>query len=385
MRVLVAHSRYSADAGTGENVHVDREVDALRRAGVTVTAYLPSSADQPAAQLAARSVWSRTAAAEIAGLITSEKPDVVHVHNVQPMLSSSVFATAAKQGVPIVATVHNYRFRCLPAINYRDGHICHDCRPGRLFVPGVMHRCYRDSLAGSALAAMGQLPARATRRHVARWLAISEHVANRLRGDKFPAERVVVHHNFAPDTGPGRAAGSRTDELLYAGKLTKDKGIGLLIDAWRSAPEMPGRLLIAGLGPLEPDVRALAEGDERVTYLGGVSIEALTAIRQRCCAAVVPSLWEEPFGLTAVEAMASATPVVTTGSGGLAELVDESSGWLVPPTTSGLVDGMIAAVRARGDRGATARERYLVGFTEEVAVHRLIGIYDDVVRVSHRG
>src|SRR3954471_19633846 len=220
MHVLIAHSRYSADPDTGENVQVEREVDALRRAGVTVTTYLPSSAELPASKLAARSVWSRTASREMAELIADRAPDVVHVHNVQPMLSSSVFATAAQQHVPVIATVHNYRFRCLPAINYRDGHICHDCRPGRLFLPGVVHRCYRDSLAGSAVAAVGQIPARSTRRRIARWLAISAHVADRLRADKFPAERVVVHRNFAPDPGPGRPVTSRTDELLYAGKLT---------------------------------------------------------------------------------------------------------------------------------------------------------------------
>jgi glycosyltransferase involved in cell wall biosynthesis len=132
-------------------------------------------------------------------------------------------------------------------------------------------------------------------------------------------------------------------------------------------------------------VRSLAATDDRVTYLGAVSIDELTAIRQRCCAAVVPSVWEEPFGLTAVEAMASATPVVTTGTGGLAELVDETSGWLVPPTTSGLVDGIVAAVRARGDRGPAARARYLAAFTEDIAVRRLTTIYDDVCGVSHHG
>src|SRR3954469_6000483 len=169
MHVLVAHSRYSADAGTGENIHVDREIAALERVGVKVTSYLPSSVDQSPAGLAARSLWSRTAARDISAVIDTERPDVVHVHNLQPMLSSSVFTAAASAHVPVVMTVHNYRFRCLPAINFRDGHVCHDCKPGRLFLPGVVHRCYRDSLAGSVVAAVGQIPARTTRRRISRW------------------------------------------------------------------------------------------------------------------------------------------------------------------------------------------------------------------------
>jgi glycosyltransferase involved in cell wall biosynthesis len=378
MKVLVAHSRYSADPNTGENVHVDRESAALEHVGVTVTRYTPSSADLGAGRLAARSLWSRSAARDISQLLADNAVDVLHVHNVQPMLSPAVISTAARAGVPVVATVHNYRFRCLPAINFRDGHVCHDCRPANLFLPGVAHRCYRDSAAGSAIAAIGQLPARFTRRHVGRWLAISHHVAARLRADGFPDDRIAVHHNFAPDPGAGPT--TRTDELLYAGKLTEDKGVRLLLDTWTRAPDVPGRLLIAGHGPLEPEVRAVAAADARVRYLGTASMDELTAIRRRCSAAVVPSLWEEPFGLTAVEAMAAGTPVVTTGTGGLADVVDELSGWIVAPTVGALAAGIAAAVANRGTKGDAARARYLELFTEDVAVQRLVNHYEAVMR-----
>src|SRR4051794_39453049 len=110
MHVLVAHSRYSADPSTGENVHVDRESAALERRGVTVTRYLPSSADISSARLAVRSLWSRRAAADFERLIDQNRPDVVHVHNIQPMLSPAVLAAAGRLRVPVVATVHNYRF-----------------------------------------------------------------------------------------------------------------------------------------------------------------------------------------------------------------------------------------------------------------------------------
>jgi glycosyltransferase involved in cell wall biosynthesis len=69
---------------------------------------------------------------------------------------------------------------------------------------------------------------------------------------------------------------------------------------------------------------------------------------------------------------------VTTGTGGLAELVDERSGWLVPPTRAGLAEGIAAAVRERGSRGDAARERYLAEFTETTAVRRLIAYYEAV-------
>jgi glycosyltransferase involved in cell wall biosynthesis len=375
MKILVAHSRYSADPTTGENVHVEREIEALTAAGVDVVRYTPSSDELSASRLALRTLWSRAASNELTRLVNEHRPDVVHVHNTQPMLSPSVFAAAARAGVPVVATVHNYRFRCLPAINFRDGHRCHDCRPANLFLPGVVHACYRDSRPGSLVAATSQAPARLTRRHVSRWLAISEYVRGRMCADGFPAERVAVHHNFCPDPGPG--GGQKTDEVLYAGKLTADKGVPLLLEAWTRG-DPPGRLLIAGRGPLEPEVRALAAAHPRVDYLGSVPLADLTEVRRRCCAAVVPSVWEEPFGLTALEAMAAGVPVVTTGAGGLAEIVEPTAGWVVPPEPAALVAALTEAVTERGARGEAARTRYLTSFTPAVAVRRLLAHYDEV-------
>jgi glycosyltransferase involved in cell wall biosynthesis len=94
---------------------------------------------------------------------------------------------------------------------------------------------------------------------------------------------------------------------------------------------------------------------------------------------VVPSLWEEPFGLTAVEAMAAGAPVVTTGTGGLADTVDDNSGYLVEPTVAGLRSGLAAALADRGRRGEAARSKYLGAFTERVAVARLRAEYERVL------
>src|SRR5436190_18102319 len=98
MKILVAHSRYSADPSTGENVHVERESAALERAGVDVLRYTPSSGELGAGRLALRSLWSRNAARDITSLIRDNAIDVLHVHNVQPMLSPAVFTAAKHAG-----------------------------------------------------------------------------------------------------------------------------------------------------------------------------------------------------------------------------------------------------------------------------------------------
>jgi glycosyltransferase involved in cell wall biosynthesis len=99
---------------------------------------------------------------------------------------------------------------------------------------------------------------------------------------------------------------------------------------------------------------------------------------------VVPSIWREPFGLTAIEAMASGRPVLATDSGALAELVDPSVGWSVAPTVEGLAQGLVAAfgasVEERRSKAAAARVRYETTFRPEGSISRLVEIYRAVAR-----
>ncbi len=149
MRVLVLHSRYPTGTSSGENRVVDDEVELLRAAGHEVRLWSPSPEDGGGTsrlRLGARAVWSRPAVREVERLAAELRPDVVHVHNLYPLLSPAVLRTAA---APVVMTLHNYRLLCLPATFLRDGRTCEDCL-GALPWRGVVHRCYRGSAAGSA-------------------------------------------------------------------------------------------------------------------------------------------------------------------------------------------------------------------------------------------
>ena len=95
-----------------------------------------------------RTIWNRTTYREITEIIQREKPDIVHCHNTFPLISPSVYYAAAKQDVPVVQTLHNYRLTCLNGYLFRDKHICELCL-GRIPIPGVVHRCYRGSFAAS--------------------------------------------------------------------------------------------------------------------------------------------------------------------------------------------------------------------------------------------
>ena len=237
MRVLVLHSRYLSGTSSGENRVVEDEVELLRSAGHEVRLWAPSPEDAGGTsrlRLGARAVWSRPAVREVERLAAELRPEVVHAHNLYPMLSPAVLRTAA---APVVVTLHNYRLLCLPATFLRNERTCEDCL-GALPWRGVVHRCYRGSAAGSAAlaASLGVHRRAGTFRHVAAFLAVSEFVRQKHVEAGMDAARIRVKPNFVAPMprreGPGR-------DFLYLGRLSAEKGLDRLVGRWR---EMPGRL-----------------------------------------------------------------------------------------------------------------------------------------------
>src|SRR5215471_3430331 len=156
MRVLTVHNRYSSRTPSGENLAVEDEARWLAEAGVDVVQHLVSNDVMVDVGPVARvrdglgAVWSVPARRRFARVLDEARPDVVHVHNLFPLLTASVPAAAARAGVPVVWTVHNRRVGCVAGGNFRDGHPCHACRTGWR-APGIVHRCYAESRTASAL------------------------------------------------------------------------------------------------------------------------------------------------------------------------------------------------------------------------------------------
>ena len=391
MRVLVVHNRYRSALPSGENEVVDREVRLLAAAGVDVDAFTPSSDEieaMPAARrvaLAASPTVAPAALGRFADAVRRFRPDVVHVHNVYPLVSPAVVRRARRLGVPVVQTVHNYRHVCSPGTMYRDGHVCDDCVGRAVPWPGVVHRCYRGSAAQSAAMAVSQVVHRPTWRLVDRYLPVSRFVADHLVRTGVDPARVVVKPNAVDDPGPVPPPGRGFE---FAGRLDREKGVLALLDAWAASGAGDRSVLtIAGDGPVREDVERRAASLPGVRCVGRVAPAAVGRLLADGAVAVVPSLWHETFGLVAVEAFARGRPVVATRMGGLGELVDERCGWPVAPTVEGLAAALAAAAAAPPDRlaamGRNGRERYEAAFTPDAVVARLVDTYEAVV--SERG
>jgi glycosyltransferase involved in cell wall biosynthesis len=329
MRVLVVHSRYRSAAPSGENNVVDQECAALAAAGHDVERFERSSDEIESWPLGRKvllpvtSLWSRQVRSELADRLRDWRPDVVHVHNTFPMISASMLYACRDAGVPVVATIHNYKLSCANGTFFRDGQLCHECS-GTRGLAGLQHRCYRDSVAATLPVVLATNVNRsAWRTMVSAYVFISAAQRALLQDLDLPAERQFVKHNFVP---PAPTGVRRAEHLVsYLGRLDAAKGLPFLMRAWDSfRANNPGsalRLAIAGGGPMAAEVSAWGASRDSVSVLGLLTRDDASRLLQRSVATVVPSQWEETFGLVAVEAMAAAVAPLAPSRGAFPELI----------------------------------------------------------------
>lgn len=388
----MAHNRYREAIPSGENVMVDTEISQLRAAGLDVIPFQRSSdaiETMSAAQKALLPVSPMLGIAaqrDLAALIEAEKPDIIHLHNPYPLISPRVIRTAHRHGVPIIQTVHNYRQVCSSGLYFRDGHNCHDCRGKLLGWPAVKHRCYRGSAAQSAIMATTLAVHRPTWRSVDRYIALTDKIAAHLADYGIPAERVVIKPNGLPDPGRPDPIG---EGFLYGARLSPEKGLGLLLDAWRRHPDGSlGTLRIAGDGELRPLAERAAAERGDVTYLGPLDRAGMTAARRASAVVLAVPTWEDVLPTVVLEAMSAGRPVLGTAVGGVPYMIGDgpdAAGWLAEPDPAALAAALPVARAGAAAAASAARDRYLRHFHPDVLTKRLIDIYAEVSRAGRSG
>lgn len=322
MKILMLHNRYLLPGGEDQATLADAALLCDNGHAVELLEEDNRRVEQLGkVRTGMRTVWSREAYRRVDEKLQAGSFDLLHVQNFFPLWSPSVYYAASRNGVPVVQTLHNYRLMCANSLLFRDQHVCEECI-GRLFPwPAILHACYRNNRAASAAVA-GMISAHKLagtwKKRVAVYIAVSEFTRDKYIAGGMAAERIVVKPNFIhPSPAVGAGGGGYA---LYVGRLSPEKGIATMLEAWKSASN-PIPLKIVGEGPLAELVIAASKAGSGTEYLGPKSLPQVLDLMRNAEFLVFPSEWYETMGRTIMEAFAVGTPVVASMIGPPASMV----------------------------------------------------------------
>ena len=311
-------------------------------------------------------------AAAVNKIVVDTSPDVAILGNVYHQLGqSTLMDELARLGIPMVHMLHDYKIVCPSYHLLRDGKPCELCADQR-FYHAARHACGGSRARGLLLALEAYHQAHRWG-HVNSFVAPSQFLIEQAGKMGFPHPIRLIRNPVALDAQPSRAEKRLT--VGYAGRLSIEKGLELLIECARALPRINFR--IAGRGPLEDELRRDLPGN--VAMLGFLTSEELLREMGTWRLAVVPSLTFENAPGAVLEAYGLAIPVVGANHGGLAELLASGGVGVTPGDSRALADG-IAALWDDPGRCRTLGEIGLEFVQRECSPERFLAGFQDLLR-----
>jgi glycosyltransferase involved in cell wall biosynthesis len=387
--ILVIHNAYGA--ASGEEAVVDAQQRLLEAHGHKVSRYERSSAEIDRVRLGkahafVSGVYNPSSRRAVSALIASARPDIVHVHNLYPLISPSILSVCNEVGVPVVMTVHNYRLICPNGLFMNDGIICEKCCGGREW-QCVLNNC-EDNIFKSMGYALRNYVARKKRYYkdnITRYMALTEFQRRQLIVEGFEAEKISVvpnfcttHHDTLP-SGHGSRVTGHGDYVGYAGRMSPEKGLHVLHAAARVCADVP--FYVAGSCDRMPSLLQSAPTNMRL--LGFLAADAMQKFYCNMRFMVLPSICYEAFPMTILEAAAQGKPVICSRLGGLPEIVDDGeTGLLFEPRNH---EDLADKIRYLWDRpklcrelGEAARAKARREYSPDRYYERLMRVYNAV-------
>lgn len=403
MKAVFANNYYYLRGGS-ERVMFD-EIESLERLGHEIVPFSRSHKQNPKtayddfflpvvdfesmggvgkARAAADIVYSYPMKKAFGALLDQEKPELVHGHNIYSGLTYSIVDAAKARGIPFVLTLHDLKLACPSYLMLNRGEICERCGTGS-FWNCATQRCHKGSLAASVVNTTEAYFNKILGKYdwISQFICPSRFLLEKIAAAGIPRKKLVYLPN-ALDPAAYVANFAKGDYALFAGRLSKEKGVLTLLKAFKDL-DVP--LRIAGTGPMEAECREFASshGMNHVTFEGYCQGEKLKELFQQAAFLVVPSEWYENAPMSILEAFAYGKPVVGSNLGGTAEQVLSGETGLI--FEAGNAEALVGAISILWEdtskiesMGRFARRRIETDFCATRHVEQLLGIYADVVQ-----
>ena len=333
MNILVVHNHYQI-AG-GEDSVVNNEINMLKENGHKVVLYERHNDEIKDFNLFKKlllpftTIYSLKTSKEIKEIIKKENIDIVHVHNTLPLISQSVYYSATKLKVPVVQTVHNFRFICPNALLYREGNICEECLSKGLKC-AIKHKCYRNNKLQTLLCVINMKIHRMTGIYKKiNFICLTEFNKQKLLNLKQVNEKqIFIKPNFVEDyNGPIIEYKNRKNQYIYVGRLDETKGIKVLFEAWKNVNNEI-KLLVFGNGPLMEWCNKYIK-ENNITNIEMKGFQKQDIIKKELSeskALIMPTQWYEGFPMVILESISVKTPIIGSDIGNVGSIITEDIG-----------------------------------------------------------
>jgi len=393
----MVHNFYGSNAPSGENKVYEAEKALLLSHGHEVEEFTRHSDEIRTKGLlgtmqgALATPWNPWIVRALRQKVEHFRPDIVHVHNTFPLISPAIFYTIGNRAGRVL-TLHNYRLFCSAAIPIRQGNVCTECLDSQSAWPAIKYACYRNSrFATLPLAVSVGLHRRlgTWTNKVDAFITLSDFQRKLMSESGLPIAKMHVKPNFYPGMPSVVPWQERKPYVVFAGRLTSEKGVVSLLRAWQAWGEAAPELKILGDGELRTELERMAVSLP-VSFHGQVSSKEAQAQIARARLLVLPSECFEGFPMVVREAFAFGTPVAVSNLGPLPSIVQHgSSGVLFSPANP---ESLLCEVRSAWETsglleqlGQGARVEFEANYTEEANYKILMNIYDAAVIANQAG
>lgn len=381
MKVLVIHTNYQYKGG--EDTVVDEEIQLLQSAGTQVE-LLAFNNDKNSLLKLIQLPFNLQSYLKTKKKLAAFKPDIVHIHNLHFGASASVIYAIKKSNIPFVITIHNYRLLCPSGILFHKGKLFLASLNQNFPWKAVQKGVYKNSKPitfwlGLSMYLHNQL---GTWKTPNRYIVLSEHAKKLFLNSKLglSEKQIVVKPNFC--SAPEFEEKKRSAHFLYVGRLSEEKGLMLLLEAFSSCPY---KIKIAGDGPLKDEVIRYSSQYPNIEFLGILNKTEVFSLMQNCSALVFPSIWFEGMPLTIIEAFACSTPVISSRIGAMETMIISGFNGLhfesqnIEDFKNKLNEWYNLTEQLKLEYQKNAQKTYKLNYTPQQNLKQLLSIYNQVI------
>ncbi len=270
-----------------------------------------------------------SAGAKLENLIKSNRIDVAHLNNLNHYVTPKFLRILSKHSIPIIITVHDYKFFCSLTTFFRNRQVCEECSGGK-FIRCTVNKCKGGKLLPSLYSSIQNYYYNIIRiyNRIDYFICPSEFIRQIFIKNGYDENKLItIYHFYEKEiiNNVNKLTNEKSNNkryITYLGRVEENKGIRTLINAVAELPDV--NLTVIGYGNLLKEMKEYCKNKNitNIEFTGNKERkDALYNVMQSKFL-VVPSIWYEVFGYTVIEGMLLGKPVIASDSGALPELIN---------------------------------------------------------------